>query len=53
MRLINLTPHAIVIRPAQGADITLPPSGQVARVTSTPGIARDIHGVPCPVTRIS
>ena len=31
--LVNLTPHAIVVRHA-GGDLVLPPSGQVARVSS-------------------
>jgi hypothetical protein len=32
--MLNLTPHAIVVRTPQG-DITFPPSGIVARVTMT------------------
>ena len=33
---VNLTPHAIVFRDADGADHTIPPSGEIARIgTST------------------
>jgi hypothetical protein len=39
-RLVNLTPHAITIR-AGDCDLTVPPSGQVARVTS-----REVPGDP-------
>ena len=31
MKLVNLTPHAIVIRLADGTDRTIPPSGQTVR----------------------
>jgi len=40
MKLVNLTPHDIVIRTNSDGvigDITVPPSGVVARVTTTPG----------------
>jgi hypothetical protein len=46
--LVNLTPHAIVLRGPDG-DITVPPSGAVARVASTPGPARVQAGVPVPI----
>lgn len=46
MKLINLTPHAISVRAADGAEIAvIPPSGQVARVaveTTPAGMAGDI-----------
>ena len=45
-QLVNLTPHAIVLRGADG-DTTVPPSGAVARVGSCPGQARAVPG--CPV----
>lgn len=45
----NLTPHAIVIRTTAG-DITLPPSGQVARVSSTPGALVSLDFGDGPVT---
>lgn len=45
--LVNLTPHPIVLRPFPGADITIPPSGALARVASAPGVpVGDVHGVP-------
>ncbi len=37
MNIKNLTPHAIVIRPILGDDVTIHASGTVARVSSTPG----------------
>jgi hypothetical protein len=37
MKLVNLTPHAITLQDAAGARVTIPPSGTVARVASTPG----------------
>jgi hypothetical protein len=42
MKLVNLTPHDIVLRDPCGVDHTIPPSGSVARVTSQPGIQTDI-----------
>ena len=35
MKMLNLTPHAIVLRAVDGAEVTLPPSGVVARVQTT------------------
>jgi len=43
--LINLTPHAITIRAQDGTETTIPPSGTVARVSST----EEIIGS-CPIT---
>lgn len=40
MNIINLTPHAVVIRAPSGASLTIPSSG-VARVGSTPGAPLD------------
>lgn len=37
MALVNLTPHAIVLRDEHGNDTTIPPSGNVARVATFPG----------------
>ena len=31
---VNLTPHAIVLRDGDGVDHTIPPSGQVARIST-------------------
>jgi hypothetical protein len=47
--LINLTPHAICLRSADGADTVIPPSGTVARVSSTPGALEAVAGIPVPV----
>ncbi len=33
--MLNLTPHPITIRHISGAEITYPPSGQIARVRTT------------------
>lgn len=49
MKLINLTPHSIVLQAADGSRTTIPPSGQVARVSSAPGQPETIEGVPVPV----
>ena len=46
--LINLTPHALCLRNETGVDI-IPPSGTVARVTSTPGALETVAGIPVPV----
>ena len=32
MNIINLTPHAVTLHGAEGKAVTLPPSGQVARL---------------------
>lgn len=48
MQLINLTPHPIVLRSGK-VDVTVPPSGTVVRVLSTPGEVLPIEGVPVPV----
>ena len=47
--LINCTPHAITLRAADGTDTVIPPSGTVARVSSTPGALETVAGVPVPV----
>ena len=49
MVIANLTPHAIVLRAADGADTIIAPSGAVARVTSVPGVSGTVDGVPVPV----
>ena len=49
MRLVNLTPHAIVLRDADGKDHTIQPSGQVARVRTIPGMPENVPGIPVPV----
>lgn len=49
MKLINLTPHALVLRDQYGDDTTIEPSGTVARVSTLPGPLKGISGVPVPV----
>jgi hypothetical protein len=49
MNLTNLTPHAITLRSADGTDTIVPPSGTVARVSSTPGALETVAGIPVPV----
>lgn len=47
MTLVNLTPHALTLVSATGEHTILPPSGSVARVTSTPGTVEARVGFPC------
>lgn len=51
MKLVNLTPHQIVLRAEDGTEMVLPPTGDVARVTSTPGplVHAPQAGLPVPV----
>jgi hypothetical protein len=49
MSIINLTPHAISLQTAEGEVISFPPSGEIARVSSTPGILMTVPGIPVPV----
>jgi hypothetical protein len=49
MQLINLTPHAIVLRSAGGADYAIAPSGDVARVATIAGEPVVVEGIPVPV----
>lgn len=57
MLTINLTPHAIVLRDDSGRDVTIPPSGRLARVETIEepagffGIAGDVM-MPCVVRRL-
>lgn len=46
--MLNLTPHTIVIRAADGTDTTIPASGMLARVTST-----ETQVGTCPLTGVS
>ena len=48
-KLVNLTPHPLTLRAADGSDTVLTPSGTVARVTSTPGTEGTIESLPVPV----
>ena len=51
--IINLTPHPITLRAADGAETTISPrpasEGGAARVTSTPGALATVDGLPVPV----
>jgi hypothetical protein len=47
--IVNLTPHALVLLGPSGEETIIPPSGAVARVTSRPGAAEALEGVPVPV----
>jgi len=47
--IVNLTPHAIVLRSSESEDTIVPPSGTVARVSSVPGETRTVPGIPVPV----
>lgn len=49
VEFVNLTPHAITLRSPEGTDTVIPPSGTIARVSSTPGEERAIAGFPVPV----
>lgn len=44
--MINLTPHAITLALPDGERVTFPPSGQLARVTSSEVVIGTLHGVP-------
>ena len=48
-KLVNLTPHPLTLRAADGSDTVLTPSGTVARVTSTPGTETTVKGLDIPV----
>jgi hypothetical protein len=48
MKLVNLTPHPIVLQAKDGSRTAIEPSGSVARVASTPGQLVD-WGLPVPV----
>lgn len=51
MYICNLTPHGVVVRPDGGQEITIPPSGMVARVSTvaTPTVPLDGLPVVCHV----
>jgi hypothetical protein len=48
MKIVNLTPHNLTLRTPAGEDILLPPSGEIARVTETPGVPIEGTGLPVP-----
>jgi len=47
--LINLTPHAIVLRDVDGMDHVIPSSGITVRITMIPGEGIIVPGVPVAV----
>lgn len=47
MKIVNLTPHDITLRNADGVDTVIPKSGAEARVSSVPGYGTTLEGVPC------
>lgn len=51
--MINLTPHAIVIRLIDGTDRTIPPSGVVARVIHEEKVTGYLYGVVPIITRVN
>ena len=46
MQILNCTPHAIVLRAPDGTDTTVPPSGDIARVTMTEADVHAVAGMP-------
>ncbi len=49
VEFLNLTPHPICLRTADGGDLTIPPSGQIARVAQHPSETLYLAGFPVPV----
>jgi hypothetical protein len=49
MKFVNLTPHPITLRAADGTDTTIAPSGQVARVAQHPSETLHFPGFPVPI----
>ncbi len=50
MTFVNVTPHAIVVRLADGSEQVFPPSGVIARCSSKNIPCSSIEGVPCSKT---
>jgi hypothetical protein len=46
MEMVNLTPHSLTLKDDESVT-SIPPSGQVARVGSTPGGEIEIIDLPC------
>jgi len=44
MSFVNLTPHAITILPREGENVTIAPSGAVARVTTARAVVETLPG---------
>ena len=51
MNLVNLTPHAVTIVLPSGDTVTLPPSGTVARCSTSSEVVGEVNGIP--VSRVS
>ncbi len=49
MRIVNLTPHAIVLQSPSGERTIIEPTKPAARVATVPGILRALAGLPCRV----
>ena len=47
---LNLTPHTLNIIRAEGPDLVLPPSGQIARVSMTRETVVGVDGIECHVS---
>ena len=45
MELLNLTPHAIVVRTTDGTDTTYPASGELARVSVETTVIDTVNGI--------
>jgi len=53
IKLVNLTPHELTIYDANNVVLRIPPSGQVARVTTREKIIGSVNGVPLVTTEYS
>jgi len=47
MKIINMTPHPIKVRQADGSDLTFEPSGILPRVSTEEHEAAAINGIAC------
>ena len=43
--LVNLTPHTLNLIAADGSTVDVPPSGKIARVSSTSAIVATVNGI--------
>ena len=44
-KLVNLTPHTLNLIAADGSTVDVPPSGKIARVSSTSAIVAKVNGI--------
>lgn len=49
--MLNLTPHAITLIASDGRETVIPPSGTVARVSTTEEVAGMLDGIPVVIRR--